>query len=283
MKTHSIRLEISVAFISTMLLTFILWFVINFLFMGRFYVQKKKENVIQAYKQIESAISDGDIRSDIFNQEIRDLCVRYSIEMLVMDTENQIIKTSSASSGSSENSNNTVGDSSKSKDYLSELIWDNIMQSKRVHEDLIVLDARDNYTLQIYKDNRNDIKYLEIWGIVGNKENFILVRSTMESIEDSVGISNTFMAYVGIMAVVTGSVMILYISKKFTDPIKRLYLISDEMKKLNFEAKYVSENQYKNEIDVLGQNMNELSETLEKTIKELKSANISLKRDIARR
>ena len=283
MKTHSIRLEISVAFISTMLLTFILWFVINFLFMGRFYVQKKKENVIQAYKQIESAISDGDIRSDIFNQEIRDLCVRYSIEMLVMDTENQIIKTSSASSGSSEDSNNTVGDSSKSKDYLSELIWDNIMQSKRVHEDLTVLDARDNYTLQIYKDNRNDIKYLEIWGIVGNKENFILVRSTMESIEDSVGISNTFMAYAGTVAIFIGSMIVLIISKKITDPIKRLYLISDEMKELNFEAKYDNDSSYKNEIDILGQNMNELSETLETAIKDLKNANIALKHDIAKK
>ena len=122
--------------------------------MGRFYVQKKKENVIQAYKQIESAISDGDITSDIFNQEIRDLCVRYSIEMLVMDTGNQIIKTSSGSS-----------EASKSRDYLSELLWDNITQSNKVHEGLTVLDKRDNYTLQIYKDNRKDIKYLEIWGM----------------------------------------------------------------------------------------------------------------------
>ena len=102
--------------------------------MGRFYVQKKKENVIQAYKQIESALSDGDITSDIFNQEIRDLCVRYSIEMLVMDTGNQIIKTSSGSS-----------EASKSRDYLSELLWDNITQSNKVHEGLTVLDKRDNY------------------------------------------------------------------------------------------------------------------------------------------
>ena len=55
------------------------------------------------------------------------------------------------------------------------------------------------------------------------------------------------------------------------------------MKQLNFEAKYTSDEPYKNEIDVLGQNMNELSETLETTIKELKNANVALKQDIAKK
>ena len=43
------------------------------------------------------------------------------------------------------------------------------------------------------------------------------------------------------------------------------------MKKLNFEAKYESDGYYHSEIDALGSNMNELSETLESTIKELKN------------
>ena len=55
------------------------------------------------------------------------------------------------------------------------------------------------------------------------------------------------------------------------------------MKKLNFEAKYENEENYNNEIDILGQNMNELSETLESTIKELKNANIALQDDIAKK
>ena len=91
------------------------------------------------------------------------------------------------------------------------------------------------------------------------------------------------MAYVGVIAIVVGSVVILYISKRITDPIKRLYLISDKMKNLNFEAKYENNETYNNEIDILGQNMNELSETLERTIKELKTANIALKQDIAQK
>jgi signal transduction histidine kinase len=50
------------------------------------------------------------------------------------------------------------------------------------------------------------------------------------------------------------------------------------MKELDFDAKYTSK--HKNELDLLGENINELSETLEKTIRELKTANLELKKDI---
>lgn len=140
----------------------------------------------------------------------------------------------------------------------------------------------ENYTLQKDEDRSTGREYLEMWGVVGNG-NLVLVRSTMESIRDNVVISNTFMAYVAIIAIVVGSIIILYISKRVTDPIKRLYYISDDMKKLNFEAKYESGGGYHSEIDALGSNMNELSNILETTIKELKNANVSLKRDIAQK
>ncbi len=53
------------------------------------------------------------------------------------------------------------------------------------------------------------------------------------------------------------------------------------MTKLNFETKYESRGQ--NEIDLLGRHINELSSTLERTISELKTANIELQRDIEKK
>lgn len=43
---------------------------------------------------------------------------------------------------------------------------------------------------------------------------------------------------------------------------------------LDFQAKYHSQKK-RNEVDVLGEHMNELSETLEETIVELKQANMN--------
>ena len=116
-----------------------------------------------------------------------------------------------------------------------------------------------------------------MWGIVGNG-NLVLVRLHHGKYQGQCYHIQYLYGICGYYChCCIGSVLILYISKKVTDPIKKLYLISDEMKKLNFEAKYENQQNYKNEIDVLGQNMNELSETLETTIKELKNANIALK------
>lgn len=238
--------------------------VINLFFMEQFYVQNKREAIIQAYRSIAQAISDGDITSEEFDVEITHICERYNIEMIVLDADSLTIKSSA---------NNA--------EQLTKILWDNILDSDN-NNDKEIIDIGEGYTLQIEKDRATGRKYLEMWGVVG-AGNLILVRSTMESIKDSVSISNTFMAYVGVIAIVVGSVVILYISKKITDPIKRLYLISDKMKNLNFEAKYENTENYNNEIDILGQNMNELSETLEQTIKELKNANITLKQDIAQK
>ena len=263
-KTHSIRFEISSAFIFTLIMAFGFCLVINLFFMEQFYVQNKRDAIIQAYRSIAQAISDGDITSEEFDVEITHICERYNIEMIVLDADSLTIKSSA---------NNA--------EQLTKILWDNILDSGN-NNDKEIIDIGEGYTLQIEKDRATGRKYLEMWGVVG-AGNLILVRSTMESIKDSVSISNTFMAYVGVIAIVVGSVVILYISKKITDPIKRLYLISDKMKNLNFEAKYENTENYNNEIDILGQNMNELSETLEQTIKELKNANITLKQDIAQK
>jgi len=263
-KTHSIRFEISSAFIFTLIMAFGFCLVINLFFMEQFYVQNKREAIIQAYRSIAQAISDGDITSEEFDVEITHICERYNIEMIVLDADSLTIKSSASNA-----------------EQLTKILWDNILDSNN-NNDKEIIDIGEGYTLQIEKDHATGRKYLEMWGVVG-AGNLILVRSTMESIKDSVSISNTFMAYVGVIAIVVGSVVILYISKKITDPIKRLYLISDKMKNLNFEAKYENTENYNNEIDILGQNMNELSETLEQTIKELKNANITLKQDIAQK
>ena len=267
-KIHSIRFEISVVFLAIMVGTFAICLFVNLFFMERFYIQNKREAVIAAYRSISNAIENGDITSAEFDEEIYHICERYNIEMIVLDADSKTVKTSS-----------------NNPELLAKILWENMINpapGSTVIEDRTVIDSGDDYTLQIDVDKGTGRQYLEMWGIVGNG-NLVLLRATMESIRDNVAISNTFMSYVAIIAIVIGSIIIVYISKKVTDPIKRLYLISDEMKKLNFEAKYTSDEPYKNEIDVLGQNMNELSETLETTIKELKNANVALKQDIAKK
>ncbi|MCR5404406.1 MAG: HAMP domain-containing histidine kinase [Butyrivibrio sp.] len=251
-----------------MLGTFGLCIIANLTFMESYYEKNKRENIVSAYSSIEAAINNGGINTDEFDLELSRICERYNIEMIVLDADSRTVKSNSSD-----------------PEYIGIILWDNILNPNSDGKYVVrknILDHQDDYTIQEDIDRKTGRKYMEMWGIVEGGD-LVLVRSTMESIQDNVTISNTFMMYVAVIALVVGSALMLYISKKVTDPIKKLYLISDEMKKFNFEAKYTSENIYKNEIDSLGQNMNELSETLEENIKELKNANLALRQDIEKK
>ena len=121
---------------------------------------------------------------------------------------------------------------------------------------------------------------VEMWGMLDNGYLFML-RSALEGIRESVSISNRFLAYVGSGAVLVSVLLVIWLSNRVTKPIMELAKISERMKGLDFEAKYTGND--KTEIAILGNNINELSETLEETISELRTANNELLKDIERK
>ena len=122
--------------------------------------------------------------------------------------------------------------------------------------------------------------YLEMWGVLDNG-NLFLIQSPLESIRDSAKIANKFLAYIGIIVTLVSALLIWFVTTRITKPIMELKDISARMTNLDFEMHYKSRG--KNEIDLLGEHMNQLSDTLEKTISELKTANNELQRDIEKK
>ena len=100
----------------------------------------------------------------------------------------------------------------------------------------------------------------------------------LDSIRESVQLSNRFLVYVGAAAMVLGSVIMYIAMKMVTSPILQLADISERMSRLDFDAKY--HGNARDEVGVLGNSMNSLSDKLKETIGELKSANIELQKDI---
>ena len=143
-----------------------------------------------------------------------------------------------------------------------------------------VIRKTDNYEMQIVTDFRTQTEYIEMWGLLDNGYIF-MIRSPLEGIQESVSISNHFLAYVGIGAILLSTVLVFWFSKRITKPILKLAEISERVKNLDFDAKY--EGNEKTEIAVLGNNINEMSEALEETISELRTANNELKKDIEKK
>ncbi len=148
------------------------------------------------------------------------------------------------------------------------------------NENLIYKDKEGRYTIQKLHDIRFDSDYLDLVGsvMIGDNDYTIYLRSNYESIQESVKLSTRFLSYSAFVAVFFGIIMISLVSRQFTKPIVKLSKIASEMSELRFETKY--EGETTDEIQVLGNSVNVLSEKLEQTISELKAANNELQNDI---
>jgi len=122
--------------------------------------------------------------------------------------------------------------------------------------------------------------YIELWGYLSNGD-LIFIRTPLESIRETAKLSNAFLIRICLIIAALGSLAIMLLSKKFTDPILELTDLSDRMAHMDFNAKYSGGGM--NEVAELGYHMNEMSENLERTISDLKSANAELQRDIEKK
>lgn len=258
---HSIRRQFAAIFIGLMAGTILLCWFINGTFLEKYYIANKKAVLLKVYTELENAVNSGDLDSETYNLSLQQNCGKYNLSMLVLDSSARIVKSSES-------------DSNFMKLQLLQHVF---METDPTDE---IMEKTDDYIVQRVNDPRSDMEYIEIWGILGNSY-FFIIRTALEGIQDSVAIANRFLAYVGILSAIASGMIIWYVSRKITTPILQLADISRRMAHLDFDAEY--QGQSHNEIDLLGENINKLSETLEKTISELKTANNELKKDIEKK
>ncbi|MCR5596498.1 MAG: HAMP domain-containing histidine kinase [Lachnospiraceae bacterium] len=234
---------------------------VNSTFLEDYYVRNKVDALKNSYSVINDALNNNEEDSEELTMLVQRLSDTYNINMVVMD-ENM----------------GTVITSKNDTDFLQRQLFSNLFGKAGLTGDEKRLEDNDKYVLQIRSDVMTGDKYIEMWGVMDDGSIFIM-RSAMESITDSVAISNRFLIYIGIVVGIVSILISIWASRLISKPIKELTGISERMKELDFDAKY--EGSSHNEIGVLGENINELSETLQTTISELKTANNELERDIA--
>ena len=134
------------------------------------------------------------------------------------------------------------------------------------------------YDLYESYDIRTKSNFLEL---VWNDEDmgtYVLIRTSVESLQANVDIANKFLSYAGVLVAFLVSICVFFATKSFIRPVEELSEIAKRMSNLDFNVKYKV--QSNDEIGELGRSINLLSEKLEDTISELKSANNQLQTDI---
>lgn len=258
---HSIKRQMIAVFLGLIVCVILVLFAINANCLEPYYISNKETKFIWMYEQLNTAIVNGKIVRDDTAEEIQSLAESSNISFLVIDEIN----------GEDIGVVTNVHDMDHLKNQLTGYLLNQAQKNNKM------LETTENYQISQSQDPRTQMEYIEMWGILDDGSHFLL-RSPLESIQESAMLSNRFLIYIGCAAIIVSIVLVWYFSKKLTDPIRELAVLSERMANLDFEAKYTSGGH--NEIGELGDNFNRMSEKLEQTISELKSANNNLQKDI---
>lgn len=256
---HSFRRQLTTIFTTVMAGTLLLIFFSGVLFLEKYYISDKQKHVISAYEKLNTAALEGTMEAENFQENLQSLSTTDNISFIIMDTDARI-----------------KFFSSRNSEEMKFQLWDYIF-GRESFEMTKILEETPFYVLRQSRERISGMEYLEMIGTLENGDYFIM-KTPLESIRDSVILANRFYTIIGTIVIFISAVIIYLFSRKVTKPVLELADISQRMTVLDFDAKFESKGE--NEIDVLGEHMNQLSETLEKTISELKTANNELRRDI---
>lgn len=143
-----------------------------------------------------------------------------------------------------------------------------------------LLFESENYKMYKVYDERVGSNYIESISKLNNVT-WIYLRTNYQNMQESANVSNRLLTYVGSIVILVGIFVMYFVSNSYTKPIMHLVEHAKKMSQLDFNARY--EEDRIDEIGILGNTMNALSDKLEQTISELKTANNELQVDIARK
>ena len=257
-----LRWQYTLCFASVMTVITLLTILFCSVFLPRVYEKEKLKVIRGAYQELVSAY-DSSLLSDrdYLREKLDDLSMRNDISLVIINDESVIDYSSR-----------------RGERDMDMVLFGIIMGMKRNIQDFREIETTEDYSLSKITENGNT--FLEMFGRIGDNYSF-LIRTPIESIEASAYFASRFFLIVGIFGILIGSIIIYFVSKKVSDPILKLSDISAKMVDLDFDARYRGSE--KNEIGLLGNNINTLSESLEESISDLKTANNELKRDIEKK
>ena len=245
---RSIRRQLLVTFVGTMVIALLAIALINHLFLGRFYESRKVKEIEKAYKTINSLDS---LAEEDFNSAIMEIAIQDNLQILITDEDFTTVRSTSRDA----------------KELAARLFG---YYTGFYRDKITVVETADFYTIQKTKDISINTSYLEMWGQLDNGKWF-LIRTPIESIENAVNLSNYFYLCIGALVTSIAVISIIMLSKRITNPIVQLSGLSKRMAELDFDARYTGH--VGNEIDQLGENFNKMSDTLEKTISDVELKN----------
>ena len=252
----SVKVKLFFTLSLTILMIIISIIIVNNILLENFYLYSKQKTLKSVYETINNYYQNPSQYTNI-ETEIEKISVKNNFDILIKDNRGINVYTTNKSFTS------VIG-------TINDII-DKFNEGKE-------LEVNDKFSIRKQKDLKNGISYIMLSGQLDNGY-YLYIRIPLSSIQDSVKISNNFLLLMAGIIILIAAIIVSIVSKKFTEPIMELNNIAKRMSNLDFSKKYEVTNA-KDEINELGKSINVMSDKLEKTIKQLRSTNIELEKDI---
>ena len=255
LKSVRVKLFITLSLVILLIILFLI-LVNNFVF-GQFYIYSKTKALVSVYDLV-NGYYNGEVEGDI-RSELEKMAIQNNFDILIKDDQNVNVYTSN-------------------KDFFSTFSQMSEMTNNFEANFGETIEKNKDFVIKKMKDSKNGITYIVLSSMLDN-DYFLYVRIPITSIQESVKISNNFLYLMAGFAILLSAIIVTYVSRKFTEPILELNKIAKKMANLDFSHKYRITGA-DDEINNLGKSINQMSDKLESTIKQLRSTNIELEKDI---
>ncbi len=256
-KTKSIRIRLFLILSITVLTIIVALILMNNIILKSFFLYSKEQTLLDVYNQINEFYKNPE-DSEKMKNDLQKIAVNNNFDILIQKENYINVYTSNREFG------------------LSNIEINKILEESNKENE--VLYNKENVNIKKVADSKNNMKYILLSARLDNGY-YLYIKLPLQFIYDSVKISNTFLYLIGGATVIISGIVTMFIARRFTEPILELNDIAKRMAKLDFSKKY-QENGAEDEINNLGKSINEMSRKLETTIKQLRTSNTELERDI---
>lgn len=273
---YSIRFKLALLLVVLMVITIFATTVASHAFMQTYFEHLMQDSLLTSFQNLEIMLEEDSSGEDIKRALSSVSASSDDANMLVLDKESGIPYT-------------TTNEEGRMKDSLI-MLANLILNQERLESDMSSQSSDadmaegstqgGHYIIQMNHDNRLNADYYDLLGQIGNRY-YIAIRRSVSFVDESVDAATHVFTIVGVIATIIGSIAMLLVATRFTKPIHDMALVAAKMQKLDFDATVSVHG--RDEISALGNAMNALSSRLERTISELKAANIELSEDIEKK
>ena len=261
-------MKVLFTFLAVVIFVIVAFLMMNILLTGRSMVRQNEKNMRNVHKELSVMVADqATTREDFINY----------LSSLRSDMNVSFALQGDLDWGFTVFTNQTV--SPQEQQFLVERLQYNLLSDRSMTDDVHIIEKTEDYVLQ-----RATVKgstYLECYGYMnsyqGIQKKFIL-SMPLQFVQNTATSSRPYIILFSLISIVIGSIVILVVTNRITKPVVQLSDISKRMSRLDFSAHYEGDD--RTEIGVLGNNMNEMSSQIQRTILQLQMSNDRLQKEI---